>query len=53
MHEKVDQLFTQKTQRQAEIRQNKLPLPVLSLPLQILFIVIFGSHTVNNFKYYF
>ena len=32
MHEKVEHLFTQKTQR-----QNKLPQSLLSLPLQILF----------------
>ena len=32
MHEKVKHLFAQKTQR-----QNKLPLPLLSLLLQILF----------------
>ena len=37
MHEKVEYLFTQKTQRQADIRQHKLPLPLLSLLLQILF----------------
>ena len=34
MHEKVNHLFTQNTQRQADIRQNKLPLPVLSLLLR-------------------
>ena len=32
MHEKVEQLFPQKIQR-----QNKLPLPLLNLLLQILF----------------
>ena len=31
MHEKAKQLFTQKTQRQEEIRQNKLPLQLSSL----------------------
>ena len=36
MHEKAKQLFTQKTQRQEEIRQNKLPLQLSSLLLQIL-----------------
>ena len=37
MHEKVKHLFGQKTQR-----QNKLPLPLLSLLLQILFNVNFN-----------
>ena len=37
MHEKVEDLFTQKSQR-----QNKLPLPLLSLPLHILFNVNFS-----------
>ena len=37
MHEKVEHLFAQKTQRQEDIRQNKLPLPLLSLFLQIIF----------------
>ena len=37
MHEKVKHLFAQKTQR-----QNKLPLPLLSLLLQILFNVNFN-----------
>ena len=53
MHEKVKHLFAQKTQRQ-EDRQNKLPLPLLSLLLQILFNVnfsirIFTSNIVKNF----
>ena len=37
MHEKVEHLFTQKTQR-----QNKLPLPLLYPLLQILFNVNFS-----------
>ena len=58
MHEKVEHLFAQKTQRQEDIRQNKLPLPLLSLLLQILFNVnfsiwIFTSNFVKNFKCYF
>ena len=34
MHEKVGDIFAQKTQRQEDIRQNQLPLPLLSLLLQ-------------------
>ena len=41
MHEKVNHLFTQKTQRQADIRQNKCPLALSRLLLQIFFNVIF------------
>ena len=53
MHEKVKHLFTQKTQI-----QNKLPLPLLSLILQILFNVnfdvpIFAINIFNEFKRYF
>ena len=53
MHEKVEHLFAQKTQR-----ENKLPLPLLSLLLQILFNVslsiwIFTINIVNNFNRYF
>ena len=36
MHEKAKQLFTQKTQRQEEIRQNKLPLQLSSLDPEYL-----------------
>ena len=58
MHEKVEHLFAQKTERQENIRQNKLPISLLSLLLQILFnvnfsIQIFTSNTVKNFKRYF
>ena len=58
MHEKVEHLFAQKTERQENIRQNKLPISLLSLLLQILFnvnfsIQIFTSNTVENFKRYF
>ena len=58
MHEKVEHLFAQKTERQENIRQNKLPISLLSLLLQILFnvnfsIQIFTSNTVKNFKCYF
>ena len=44
MHEKVEHLFTQKTQR-----QKKLPLTLLRLLLQILFNVNFsiGIFTIN------
>ena len=42
MDEKVEHLFAQKTLRQEDIRQNKLPLPLLSLLLQILFNVNFN-----------
>ena len=38
MHEKVKHLFVQKTQR-----QNELPLPLLSLLLQILLIINFST----------
>ena len=53
MHEKVEYIFALKSQRQ-EHRQNKLPLPLLSLLLHILFNVnfsiwIFTSNIVNNF----
>ena len=41
MHEKVEHLFAVKTQR-----QNKLPLPLLSLLLQIFFNVKFSIQTV-------
>ena len=37
MHEKVEHLFAQRTQR-----QNKLPAPLLSLLLEILFNVNFS-----------
>ena len=55
MHEKVEHLFAQKTQRQGGIRQNKLPLPLLCLLLQILFnvnfsICIFTSNISENFN---
>ena len=58
MHEKIEHLFAQKTQRHEDIRQNKLSLPLLSLLLQILFNVnfsiwIFTSNIVNNFNRYF
>ena len=58
MHEKVEHLFAQKTERQENTRQNKLPISLLSLLLQILFnvnfsIQIFTSNTVKNFKRYF
>ena len=62
MHEKVEHLFAQKTQRQEDIRQNKLPRPLLSLLGQILFNVrsitlivtfkflfIFFDHNFNYF----
>ena len=57
MHKKVEHLFAQKTPRQDDIRQNKLPRPLLSLLPQILFNVIFSIHIftkniVNNFKRY-
>ena len=42
MHEKVEQLSAQKTQR-----QNKLPLPLLSL-LQILFNVNFSIRIITS-----
>ena len=53
MHEKVKYLFTQKTQR-----QNKLPLSLLSLFLQILVnvnfsILIFAINILNKFNRYF
>ena len=38
MHQKVDYLFTQKTQR-----ENKLPLPQLRLLFQILFNINFST----------
>ena len=41
MHEKVDHLYAPKTQRQAHIRQHKLPLPLLSHNLQVPFNEIF------------
>ena len=44
MHKKVEHLFAQKIQRQDDIRQNKLPLPLLSLLFQILFNVDFSIH---------
>ena len=50
MHEKVEHLFAQRTQR-----QNKLPLTLLSLLLQILFNVnfsIFANNIFNNFNRY-
>ena len=55
---KVKDLFGQKTQRQGEIRQIKLPLQLSSLLLQILFIVnfsirIFASNIFTNFKRHF
>ena len=37
MHEKVEHLFAQKTQKQEDIRQNKIHLPLLSLLIQISF----------------
>ena len=37
MHEKVEHLFAQKTEKQEDIRKNKLPFLLLTLPLQILF----------------
>ena len=48
MHEKVEHLFAQKTQR-----ENKLPLPLLTLLHQILFnvnlrIQIFTSNIMNT-----
>ena len=57
MNGKVEHLFAQKTQIQEDIRQNKLPLPLLSLLLQILFSVnfsiqMFTSDIVKNFKRY-
>ena len=53
MHEKVEQIFAQKTQR-----QNKLPLSLLSLLLQILFNVNFSIRKfavkiLNKFNLYF
>ena len=53
MHEKVEHVFAQKTQR-----QNKLPLPLLNLLLQILFnvnfsIQIFISNIMNKTNRYF
>ena len=39
MHEKLERLFAQKSQR-----QNKLPLPLLSLLPQILFNVKFRAY---------
>ena len=53
MHEKVEHLSSQKTQR-----QNKLALPLLSLLLQILFnvnfsIPIFTSNIMNKINCYF
>ena len=53
MHEKVEHLSSQKTQR-----QNKLALPLLSLLLQILFnvnfsIPIFTSNIMNKINRYF
>ena len=58
MLEKVDHLFAQKPQGQADIKQNKFPLLLLSLLLQILFNAIFciqrfRRRIVNNFKRYF
>ena len=58
MHKKVEHLFAQKIQRQDDIRQNKLPLPLLSLLFQILFnvdfsIQIFTSIIIKNIKRYF
>ena len=52
MYGKVEHLFAQKTQR-----QNKLPLPLLSLLLQILFNVnfsvgIFTSNIMNKINCY-
>ena len=43
MREKEERLFVQKTQRQEDTRQNKLPLPLLSLLLQIFFNVNFST----------
>ena len=53
MHEKVEHLFAQKTQR-----QNKLTLPVLSPLLKIFFNVkfsiwIFTSNIISKFNRYF
>ena len=58
MHKKVEHLFAQKIQRQDDIRQNELPLPLLSLLFQILFnvdfsIQIFTSIIIKNIKLYF
>ena len=58
MHEKVEHLFAQKTQKQEGIRQKRLHLPLLSLLLQILFnvnfsIQMFTSNIAKNFKYFF
>ena len=58
MHKKVEHLFAQKIQRQDDIRQNELPLPLLSLLFQILFnvdfsIQIFTSIIIKNIKRYF
>ena len=57
MHKKVEHLFAQKIQRQDDIRQNELPLPLLSLLFQILFnvdfsIQIFTSIIIKNIKRY-
>ena len=57
MHKKVEHLFAQKIQRQDDIRQNELPLPLLSLHFQILFnvdfsIQIFTSIIIKNIKRY-
>ena len=41
------------TQRQVNIRQNKLPLSLLSLLLGILFNANFASNIVKNFNRYF
>ena len=53
MHEKVEHLFAQKTQR-----QSKLPLPLLNLLLQILFninfsIWVFAINIFNIFHGHF
>ena len=52
MHEKLEYLLAQKTERQEEIRQNKLPLQLLSLLPQILFNVNFSIRifAINIFK---
>ena len=57
MHEKFEHLLAPKTQRQEDVRQNKLPFPLLSFLLQILLNVkfsiwIFTSKIVNIFNAY-
>ena len=48
MNERVEHLFSQKTKKQENIRQNKLPHPLLNILLQILFNVNFSSQTFTT-----